>query len=73
MFISAYKPAVSTLLILTLSIFEIGSVRDFVQFVSIRDLVQDPQWQNHISVELGVSSLCSYIRQNFCWFVFIAN
>ena len=34
LFTSAYKPAVSTLLILTFPVFEVDSILDFVQFVT---------------------------------------
>ena len=55
-FIRAYKPAVSTLLLLTFSIFEVGLILDFCPFwiFSIRDLSDSRFCPIRDFVQLGI-------------------
>ena len=61
------KPAVSTLLTLTFSIFDCGSILDFVQFgiLSIRDFVQFGILSNS-----GFCPIRDFVRKGFCPILF---
>ena len=66
-FISVYKPAVGTLLILTFTIFEVGSIFDFAQLgisfeiLSMRDFVRSGFFP------FGILSVWDFVQFGICY------